>query len=197
MTILKNFLFSVCVTTLVLCASEGFTQTLDQAELNDVVEIKQDDPPVPIFDEPTHPPVKLSPDKSKLIRLDQTVDRVIVGNPNHLAVLPSDKSTVVLVGRAPGATYFTAMDDKGEIIMQRHVFVAAPQENYIRIRRACAVSEQDNCQATQVYYCPDTCHNVAMGMEDSESDSGGGDSAPGGEGGDEQILPDDIDSATE
>ena len=151
-----------------------------QATLDVVLETNNaaDKQAVPLFDEPTHPPVKLSPDKSKLIRLDQIVDKVIVGNDNHLAVLPSDKNTVVLVGRQPGATYFTALDDKGNIIMQRHVFVAAPQENYVRIRRTCAASELDNCRATEVYYCPDTCHNVALTAEDNTGGNTAASTAP-------------------
>ena len=170
-----------------------------QDGLESAVEIEVENKAVPLFDEPTHPPVKLSPDKSKLLRLEQVVAKVIVGNPAHLAVLPSDQNTIVLVGRAPGATAFTALDGKGNIIMQRHVLVAPPQNDYVRIRRTCAASEQENCQATQVFYCPDTCHNVAINdgeAEDEASDTMEGDGTSGAQSL-PTVPPDIVDSASE
>ena len=93
------------------------------------------------------------------------------GNPNHLNVLAASPSAVILVGKQPGATYFTALNAKNEVIMQRHVLVAAPKERYVRIRKTCAGTGDKNCQPTQVYYCPDTCHQIMIGSEGGK-DSG-------------------------
>lgn len=120
------------------------------------------------LDSPTHPPINLSPDKSEIIKLDQKATTVISGNPNHLSVLPSNAQELILVGRAPGATYFTALNSKGEVIMQRHVIVAGPKEKYVRIRKSCAATGDKACQATQVYYCPDTCHEIVLNVQESE-----------------------------
>ena len=109
----------------------------------------------------THTPVRLTPDKSELLRLDEKAGSVIIGNPNHVSVLAESADTLVLVPRVPGATHVTILDADKNVIMARHVIVASPKKKYVRIRRSCAGEE--NCQATQVYYCPDMCHEIVMG----------------------------------
>lgn len=109
----------------------------------------------------THPMLRLTPEKSELLRLDRDAISVVVGNPTHLSVMMDTPRLLVLVPRAPGATHFTVLDKKGEVIMQRHVIVAAPKENYIRVRRSCANAGTDSaCRATSVYFCPDMCHEI-------------------------------------
>jgi hypothetical protein len=110
----------------------------------------------------THPLIRLTPDKSEIIRLDRGVRSLIVGNPMHLNVLLDSTKTLVLVPREPGATHFTALDDQGQVIMQRHVIVGSPKENYIRVRRSCANAGGGDCVETSVYYCPDMCHPVGI-----------------------------------
>lgn len=116
-------------------------------------------------------PLRLTPDKSELIRLPRSAASVVVGNPAHISVLAESANTLVIVPRAAGASHFTALDDKGEIILQRHVIVAAPQKDYLRVRRTCTRGD-DSCQATSVYYCPDMCHEIAM--DQSDTPAGGG-----------------------
>lgn len=120
----------------------------------------------------THPAIKLTPDKSELVRLDRPAASIIVGNPNHLSILADTSQTLVLVARAPGATQFTVLDKNGAIVMQRHVIVASPKEKYMRIRRSCAGSDDDTCQSTSVFYCPDMCHEIIMGSEEADSNAG-------------------------
>ncbi len=113
---------------------------------------------------PTHPPVRLTPDKTELVRLESKAGSVLVGNPAHLSILPEGPDRLVLIPRAPGATYFTVLDGTGKIIMQRHVIVASPKEKYVRIRKSCSASDR-NCQPTQVYYCPDMCHEIMVNAQ--------------------------------
>jgi hypothetical protein len=113
-------------------------------------------------EEPTHPELRLTPDKSAIVRLDAEAGTVVIGNPNHISILAENTKTLVIVPKMPGATYFTIMDATGNVIMQRHVIVASPKEKYVRVRRSCATAENENCQATQVYYCPDMCHEIVM-----------------------------------
>ncbi len=111
----------------------------------------------------THPMLRLTPDKSDIVRLDRNAVSVIVGNPQHLSVVLDSPKTLVLIPRGAGATYFTVLDDKGEVVMQRHVVVASPKKNYVRIRRSCANDTgrgRSDCQPTSVYFCPDICHEV-------------------------------------
>ncbi len=107
----------------------------------------------------THPMLRLTPEKSELVRLDRNAISVIVGNPAHLSVLLDTPNTLVLVPRVAGATHFTVLDAAGEIVMQRHVVVASPKKNYVRVRRSCA-NGAEGCRATSVYFCPDICHEI-------------------------------------
>lgn len=111
--------------------------------------------------EDTHPALRLTPDKSELVRLDRDAASVIVGNPNHLGVLMDNPRLLILIPRQPGATYMTLLDKQGAVIMQRHVIVASPKSDYIRIRRSCANGARD-CAETSVYYCPGMCHKVDL-----------------------------------
>ncbi|MGB4056767.1 MAG: pilus assembly protein N-terminal domain-containing protein [Alphaproteobacteria bacterium] len=137
----------------------------------DIVPVKSADELHINIDEnsPTHPPVRMTPDKSELIRLDRKAAAVVIGNPAHLSILPEGSNTLVLVARAPGATYFTALDEDGKVIMQRHVIIAAPKEKYVRIRKSCGNST--DCAPTQVYYCPDMCHEIILNNGESGSDA--------------------------
>jgi Flp pilus assembly secretin CpaC len=105
--------------------------------------------------------IRLTPDKSELVRLDQDAVSVVVGNPTHLSVLLDTPRLLILVPKAPGATSFSVLDGKGQVIMQRHAIVAAPKEKYVRIRRSCSGSNNSaDCRQTSVYFCPDICHEV-------------------------------------
>lgn len=114
----------------------------------------------------THPNLTLSPDKSELVTLDRDATSVVVGNPNHIGVLLDTPRLAVVIPRTPGATYFTVLDKDGQVIMQRHVLVAAPKKNYVRVRRSCSGANGargSNCQPTSVYFCPDMCHEIGSG----------------------------------
>lgn len=114
----------------------------------------------------THPNLTLSPDKSELVTLDRDATSVVVGNPNHIGVLLDTPRLAVVIPRTPGATYFTVLDKDGQVIMQRHVLVAAPKKNYVRVRRSCGNAPQGTeCQPTSVYFCPDMCHEIGASGE--------------------------------
>lgn len=112
----------------------------------------------------THPPIRLTPDQSQIVRLDSPAGSVIIGNSAHLNILADSQNTLVLVPRAPGASHFTVLDRHSAIIMQRHVIVAGPQKEYIRIRQSCATADE-GCQPVRMYYCPDMCHEIAINPE--------------------------------
>jgi len=112
-----------------------------------------------VVTETTHPQLNLTEDKSEMIRLSEKAASVIVGNPNHISVLLDTPDTIIVVPRLPGASHFTVIGENGKVVMQRHVVVGAPKDDYVRIRRSCNASDA-NCQQTSVYYCPNTCHQV-------------------------------------
>lgn len=126
----------------------------DNADILDVPAISGTDMTV------THPILRLTQDKSEMVKLDKEAASVIVGNPNHVSVLLDTPDTLVVVPRAAGASHFTVLGKDGSILMQRHVIVGGPKEKYVRIRRSCGPNDTD-CQPTSVYFCPDMCHEVS------------------------------------
>lgn len=116
----------------------------------------------------TDPMIRLTPDKSELVRLDRDAVSVVVGNPTHLSVLLDTPRMLILVPKVPGATSFTVLDEAGNVVMQRHALVAAPKDKYVRIRRSCPAGST-NCRATSVYFCPDICHEVDVTQMESGS----------------------------
>lgn len=114
----------------------------------------------------THPPLKLSLDKSEIIILPEDIGTVVVGNPAHFSILADSPRRLIAVPKAAGASYFTVLNKAGTVIMQRHVLVASPKERYVRVRKTCyGDSAQGGCIPTQTYYCPDMCHEISAGSD--------------------------------
>ena len=114
--------------------------------------------------------IRTTPDKTKLVHLDQDAASVIVTNPANVSVVLDSPRLLVVMPRAPGATSFTVLDSKGGVIMEKTVIVAmSAQPKYVRVRRACA-SGDSSCVPTAYFYCPDGCYEVLP----VPGDSGGG-----------------------
>lgn len=118
-------------------------------------------------------PLRISPDKPEVIKLDRDAVNVLVGSDETLRAVPDTNRTIVLIPKKPGATYFKAIDADGKVIMQRHVIVGAVEKGnkYIRIRRACA-GDDAKCKEFSVYYCPDMCHEVNVVQGNNAISSG-------------------------
>ncbi|MDB5490399.1 MAG: hypothetical protein JWO78_248 [Micavibrio sp.] len=136
--------------------------------------------------EDTHPPLNLSADRAELVRLDTEASSVIVGNPETVNIQMENRKLLVLTPAKAGATYLSVLDDAGNVVMQRHIIVSSPKNNYIRIRRSCNGSAK-NCQQTSVYYCPGMCH--AVGGENSSNNGGTAASSGAGEGAAAETTP--------
>lgn len=105
------------------------------------------------------PPLQLTPDKPAILKLEQDVANIIIGNEKNISVMPDTARSVVVIPRQPGATSFSLIGTDGSIIMERTVIVASPRQDYIRVRRACPPNKPD-CVPYSMYYCPDMCHEV-------------------------------------
>lgn len=116
------------------------------------------------------PPLRISPDKPEIIKLDRDAVNVLVGSEQTLRAVPDTNRTIILIPKQPGATFVKVTDADGKIIMQRHVIVGAPEKSskYIRIRRVCA-EDAKNCKQFSVYYCPDICHEVNVVQNEAAS----------------------------
>lgn len=121
--------------------------------------------------EETHPPLRLTPDKSEILVMGENVGRVIIGNETHLNILMDTTKRLVIVPRVPGATYFTLLGENGKVLMQRYAIIAAPEEKYVRIRQPCTGKGQ--CMPLRMFYCPDMCHEISLAEPGSSSSSTG------------------------
>lgn len=130
-----------------------------------------------ITGEETHPPVRLTPDKTEMVRLDEDANSIIIGNPAHLNVLLDNPRLLLLAARQPGATQLTVLNREGKVIMQRHVIVSGPKDEYVRIRRSC-INGGSGCEQTTVYYCPGICHDVRLLAGQSNNNGNPGASIP-------------------
>jgi hypothetical protein len=160
-------------------ANDGFGDMPPQAEQhmattdpNELLSFVQAAPEITSPMEATHPPMRLTPDKSDILEFNRDVGRVIIGNDQHANLLMDSARRLLVVPRAPGATHFTILDNRGKVMMQRHVIVAGPEQQYIRVRRTCL--EGGLCEETSVYYCPDMCHEIRLNLGEA---AGGGNGA--------------------
>lgn len=149
---MTHFRFFICAFALIAVAAlagpaQAQVRTITEGTLTDA--------------DATHEAISLTMDKSELLRLDQEASSIIVGNPIHINVLAENSKLLVIVPRAPGATHISVIGKDGQVIMQRHVIVAAPKQKYVRIRRSCAGLDDENCLGTETYYCPDMCHAIS------------------------------------
>jgi len=103
--------------------------------------------------------LRLTPDKNKLVRLNQDAASVIVNNPVHAEVLLDSPRLLIIMPRKPGTTSFTVLNALGETILQKNIIVTSVQSKYVRIRRICARGD-DTCVPAAYYYCPDGCYEV-------------------------------------
>lgn len=117
--------------------------------------------------------IRLTPDRSEILRVPREVGSVVIGNPENLSVFIDTPQSLVLVPKTAGATYFTVLDKTGNVMVERHVIVAAPKRNYVRIRTTCTGDNADSCTPTKIYYCPEgsMCHDVPMAMGGGKSSS--------------------------
>lgn len=111
--------------------------------------------------------IRLTPDKTKIIHLDQDAASVVVTNPKNLSVLMDSPRLLIVMPRAPGTTSFTVLNNKGQTIAEKTVIVsgAATQPKYVRIRRVCGSAA--GCVPTDYYYCPDGCYEVTPVQPDN------------------------------
>lgn len=125
--------------------------------------------------------IRLTPDKTKIITLEQDATSVVVANPAHAGVLLDSPRVLVIMPRQPGSTSFTVLNAKGEAILQKDIIVTAAQPQYVRVRRMCG-AEDKACQESSYFYCPDGCYEVSPVQPPSDNQktpeiAGGGASA--------------------
>lgn len=131
-----------------MSAEKMIAITDDASSGVDVVETSQNDDVI-----------KMLPDRPMVLKLDSDVANILIGNDLYLNIFPDSRRTLILMPLVPGATFFKALDEDGNVIIEKRVIVASPKEEYIRVRQACG-PDDELCTFQSIYYCPDMCHNV-------------------------------------
>lgn len=105
--------------------------------------------------------LKMSSDRSLLIRLPSDAKTVVVANPAHLTAMLDNPRLMILVPGEAGTTSLTVLDRKGEVIFDRDVVVSAIGPRQLRITRSCNVAGGAGCAPTTIMDCTDGCVTVS------------------------------------
>lgn len=111
--------------------------------------------------------IRLTPDRTKILRLRESAASVIVANPAHAAVTLDSPRLLILMPREPGTTSFTVLNAAGKVLLERNIIVSAAQPQYVRVRRICGNAR--DCEPSNFYYCPDGCFEVTPVVHDNSS----------------------------
>lgn len=115
----------------------------------------------------TASPLRLTPDATRIIRLDRDAASVIVSNPKYLGVTLDNPRLLIVMPKMPGTATFTVLDADGDIIYEQRAIITGTQKKYVRIRRMCDSSDAA-CAPVSYFYCPDGCYEVSP-VEAAES----------------------------
>lgn len=103
--------------------------------------------------------LRVTPDKTAMVRLNADAASVVVTNPAHAVVQLESPRLLVIMPREPGTTGLTVLDRNGKVILQKNIIVSAAQPRYVRVRRACG-QQDPACVPSAYFYCPDGCYEV-------------------------------------
>ena len=72
---------------------------------------------------------------ARILKFEQPVSSVIVGNSEVADITVSDPTTVVLTGKSYGSTNLVILNDEGEAVVDKRIVVSVDEENSVRIFR--------------------------------------------------------------
>jgi hypothetical protein len=112
--------------------------------------------------------IRLSPDRTKVLRLRENAASVVVANPAHASVILDSPRLLIVMPREPGTTSFTVLNAEGKELLTRNIIVSATQPQYVRVRRVCGNAR--DCAPSNYYYCPDGCFEVTPVAHENSGD---------------------------
>ncbi|MEM1044716.1 MAG: pilus assembly protein N-terminal domain-containing protein [Pseudomonadota bacterium] len=74
-------------------------------------------------------------DQAKVIRIDHEADTVIIGNPAIADAHLHDRKTLVITGRAFGATNLLILDASGELVVDEALRVQPAEDTVVTVQR--------------------------------------------------------------
>jgi len=114
--------------------------------------------------------IRISPNQPKIIHLKENAVSVIISNPTHATVILDTPRILIIIPREPGATAFTVLNAKGNIIIEKNILVSARANEHVRIRRICS-GDDNSCVSQEVFYCPNGCYAVSTQSSGATSTS--------------------------
>jgi len=92
-------------------------------------------------------------DEATLLRLGMQAQTMVIGNPSIADAVVNDGKTIVITGKSFGTTNLIALDRRGEIIIERQVWVQPPSVSILTVQRG---DEQET------YSCSPQCRRTAV-----------------------------------
>lgn len=80
-------------------------------------------------------PIMVYMNHARILRLNQPVERVIIGNSNIADVTVADPRTIVLTGKEYGTTNLVLLGHDGNAIVDKDVLVSTDEAHTIRVYR--------------------------------------------------------------
>lgn len=101
--------------------------------------------------------IRVFMDHARIIKLDRTVSKVIIGNAGVADVTVADPKTIVLTGKSYGTTNLVILDQAGDAIVDERILVSVDEANTLRVFKqtdrsvfSCSPScEEHSAQAAQ------------------------------------------------
>lgn len=72
---------------------------------------------------------------ARILKFEEPVSSVIVGNSEIADITVSDPTTVVLTGKSYGSTNLVVLNDTGVAVIDKRIVVSVDEENSVRIFR--------------------------------------------------------------
>jgi Flp pilus assembly secretin CpaC len=102
--------------------------------------------------------IRVFMDHARILKLDRTVSKVIIGNAGVADVTVADPRTIVLTGKSYGTTNLVILDQDGEAIVDERILVSVDEANTLRVFKQTSRS---------VYSCSPSCEEHTPGAAPS------------------------------
>jgi len=80
-------------------------------------------------------PIHVFMNHARILKFDEDVSSVIVGNSEITDITVSDAKTVVLTAKSFGSTNLVVLDGQGVPVLDRRIVVSVDEENSVRVFR--------------------------------------------------------------
>ncbi|GKX33136.1 MAG: hypothetical protein MnENMB40S_07540 [Rhizobiaceae bacterium MnEN-MB40S] len=79
--------------------------------------------------------IRVEVDYARVIKLDQPVSKVIIGNADIADAAVADSKTIILTGKSFGTTNIVILDEQGQALVDERVLVSLENYNTLQVFR--------------------------------------------------------------